>query len=126
MWEERSCRQTREWQHWGSGCYNYKCENGRLHILVLNYTFECFYKNQVLNINLLSDGWLHKGAIICPSCNEICGQEFKNRGETCKIQEEAPPPANHYHRDRLPCTGNNFHLNTVLLFSAILLNMVLR
>lgn len=34
MWEERSCRQTREWQHWGSGCYKYRCENGRLHILV--------------------------------------------------------------------------------------------
>lgn len=34
MWEERSCRQTREWQHWGSGCYRYRCENGRLHIMV--------------------------------------------------------------------------------------------
>lgn len=34
MWEERSCRQTREWQHWGSGCYKYRCDNGRLHILV--------------------------------------------------------------------------------------------
>lgn len=36
MWEERSCRQTREWQHWGSGCYKYRCEKGRLHILVYN------------------------------------------------------------------------------------------
>lgn len=34
MWEERSCRQTREWQHWGSGCYRYKCKDGRLHIIV--------------------------------------------------------------------------------------------
>lgn len=34
MWEERSCHQTREWQHWGSGCYEYKCELGRLHIMV--------------------------------------------------------------------------------------------
>lgn len=34
MWEERNCRQTREWQHWGSGCYKYRCENRRLHILV--------------------------------------------------------------------------------------------
>lgn len=34
MWEERSCHQTREWQHWGSGCYEYKCEHGRLHIMV--------------------------------------------------------------------------------------------
>jgi leishmanolysin-like peptidase len=34
MWEERSCRQMRQWQHWGSGCYGYECQNGRLHILV--------------------------------------------------------------------------------------------
>lgn len=37
MWEERSCRQMRQWQHWGSGCYNYRCQNGRLHILVSFY-----------------------------------------------------------------------------------------
>lgn len=34
MWEERSCGQMRQWQHWGSGCYGYRCQNGRLHILV--------------------------------------------------------------------------------------------
>lgn len=33
-WEERSCNQVRQWQHWGSGCYRYQCEFGRLHILV--------------------------------------------------------------------------------------------
>lgn len=39
MWEERSCHQTREWQHWGSGCYEYKCELGRLHIMVSEQIF---------------------------------------------------------------------------------------
>jgi len=34
MWEERSCNQKRHWQHWGSGCYKYLCDNGLLHILV--------------------------------------------------------------------------------------------
>lgn len=34
MWEERTCKQARQWQHWGSGCYRYKCEVGRLHIIV--------------------------------------------------------------------------------------------
>lgn len=34
MWEERSCRQVRQWQHWGSGCYQYKCVDGRIHIIV--------------------------------------------------------------------------------------------
>lgn len=34
MWEERSCHQKRNWQHWGSGCYKYLCDGGLLHILV--------------------------------------------------------------------------------------------
>ena len=47
MWEERSCQQVRQWQHWGSGCYKYFCEAGRLHIEVLNNTYTCFYPQQV-------------------------------------------------------------------------------
>ena len=35
MWEERTCRQVRQWQHWGSGCYQYTCQSGRLHIIVM-------------------------------------------------------------------------------------------
>jgi len=34
MWEEQTCKQVRQWQHWGSGCYEYICQNGRLHIIV--------------------------------------------------------------------------------------------
>lgn len=34
MWEEKTCRQLRQWMHWGSGCYGYRCQNGRLYILV--------------------------------------------------------------------------------------------
>jgi len=34
MWEEQTCKQVRQWQHWGSGCYEYSCQNGRLHIVV--------------------------------------------------------------------------------------------
>lgn len=26
----------RQWQHWGSGCYKYQCDAGRLHIMVGN------------------------------------------------------------------------------------------
>jgi len=40
--------QVRQWQHWGSGCYKYFCEAGRLHIEVLNNTYTCFYPQQVL------------------------------------------------------------------------------
>lgn len=39
MWEERSCTQSREWQHWGSGCYKFKCKLGRLHIIVNHLAF---------------------------------------------------------------------------------------
>lgn len=34
MWEEKTCKQARQWQHWGSGCYQYSCKHGRLHIIV--------------------------------------------------------------------------------------------
>lgn len=41
MWEERTCKQLRQWQHWGSGCYQYTCEAGRLHIMVSNAASYC-------------------------------------------------------------------------------------
>ena len=40
----------RQWQHWGSGCYNYVCEDNRLHIIVLNSTYTCFYGGQELKV----------------------------------------------------------------------------
>lgn len=102
MWEERGCKQTREWQHWGSGCYNYKCHNGRIHILVANYTYECYYPGQEISIRIFSAGWLHRGALKCPPCRDVCGEEFRARGEHCRVSEEAPP-LNMYPRDELVC-----------------------
>ena len=104
MWEERSCRQTREWQHWGSGCYKYKCENRHLSIIVANYTYVCYYPGQQIYIRIMSGGWLHKGAVICPPCHELCGDYFAEQGEECRIQEEAPP-SNKYPHDNLSCGG---------------------
>lgn len=72
MWEERSCSQVRQWQHWGSGCYNYVCQSGRLHIKVLNHTFTCYYPRQEINISLMDNGWLHTGSLVCPACEEVC------------------------------------------------------
>ena len=51
MWEERSCDQVRQWQHWGSGCYNFNCQDGRLQIVVLNQTYTCFYPGQELKVS---------------------------------------------------------------------------
>ena len=47
------CFQVRQWQHWGSGCYNYVCEDNRLHIIVLNSTYTCFYGGQELKVQSL-------------------------------------------------------------------------
>ncbi|XP_059612345.1 leishmanolysin-like peptidase isoform X1 [Phlebotomus argentipes] len=104
MWEERSCRQTREWQHWGSGCYNYRCEEGRLHIQVYNYSFECYHAGQEISVRIFAGGWLHRGALRCPPCRDVCSEEFASRGEHCRVGEEAPPP-NFYPRDELRCSG---------------------
>ncbi|KAF9821530.1 hypothetical protein SFRURICE_014294 [Spodoptera frugiperda] len=76
VWEQKSCRQIREWQHWGSGCYKYKCESGRLHIVVGNYTYTCYHASQVLQIRIIKKGWLHKGGVVCPPCRELCKEEF--------------------------------------------------
>lgn len=43
MWEEQTCKQVRQWQHWGSGCYEYSCQNGRLHIIVSTYFSNLIY-----------------------------------------------------------------------------------
>ncbi|KAJ3639882.1 hypothetical protein Zmor_003253 [Zophobas morio] len=119
MWEERSCRQMRQWQHWGSGCYGYRCQNGRLHILVDNYSYECFHPNQEISIRIISNGWLHKGAIVCPPCRELCAQEFTLRNESCKGSDEAPP-STAYPRDELKCSSIASRLNKFVILTLFL------
>lgn len=114
MWKENSCKQSRQWQHWGSGCYRYRCENSRLHILVGNYSYECFHANQEITIRIINNGWLHKGSIICPPCREVCAKEFHSRGEVCKIGDESPP-ATAYPRDDLHCGSSVVRINSILI-----------
>ncbi|XP_061381728.1 leishmanolysin-like peptidase isoform X1 [Danaus plexippus] len=118
VWEQKSCRQIREWQHWGSGCYKYKCENGRIHVVVGNYTYTCYFAGQVLQVKIIQKGWLHRGGVVCPPCRELCGEEFKSRSEYCKGGEEAPPP-NLYPNDFLAC-GGSANRAAILLVAAIL------
>ncbi|XP_041983428.1 leishmanolysin-like peptidase isoform X2 [Aricia agestis] len=121
VWEQKSCRQIREWQHWGSGCYKYKCESGRLHIVVGNYTYTCYFAGQVVQVRVLQAGWLHRGGVVCPPCREICAQEFASRNEYCKIGEEAPPP-NLYPKDMLACRAPKL-APAILSGAAILLTL---
>lgn len=72
MWEERTCSQVKQWQHWGSGCYQYSCREGRLYLEVANHTFTCFYTDQEIKIQLFVNDWLHIGTVVCPPCRELC------------------------------------------------------
>ncbi|XP_043668427.1 leishmanolysin-like peptidase isoform X3 [Vespula pensylvanica] len=126
MWEERTCKLARQWQHWGSGCYQYKCEAGRLHIMVANYTYTCYHAGQEIAIRIIQNGWLHKGALICPPCKDICQAELKARGEWCKPGDEHPP-ATYYHRDNLYCSSaETFGLNIAIIFLIAYLSCVIR
>ena len=104
MWEEKSCSQVRQWQHWGSGCYQYQCQEGRLHMSVLNHTFTCFYPGQEIDVSLLHNNWLHTGSLVCPSCGEVCGEEFRGRGEKCR-PGVLPPRTFYYPEHVLTCGG---------------------
>ncbi|XP_044018752.1 leishmanolysin-like peptidase isoform X2 [Aphidius gifuensis] len=125
MWEERTCKQARQWQHWGSGCYQYSCKHGRLHIIVSNYTYTCYHAGQELAIRIMQNDWLHKGAIKCPSCKDICQAEFHARGEWCKPSEEDPPPTV-YHRDNLICANAHVFSSSLIIISITSLILISR
>ncbi|CAL8120069.1 unnamed protein product [Orchesella dallaii] len=100
MWEERSCHQKRHWQHWGSGCYKYHCEDGLLHILVTNRTFTCSYTGQEIKIQLLANGWLHRGGIKCPSCESFCN-DCSGVASSYELNNDEFP------QDNLQCSSSN-------------------
>ncbi|CAL4093643.1 unnamed protein product, partial [Meganyctiphanes norvegica] len=99
-WTERTCHHLRQWQHWGSGCYQYMCVDGYLHIIVANHTYTCYHANQVINISIFHNDWLHEGAIVCPDCEEICEEE----NMVCRRGTE-PPKSAEYYRDQLVCSS---------------------
>lgn len=127
MWEEMNCEQVRQWQHWGSGCYKYHCEKGRLHIEVMNYSFTCFYPSQQIQVSLLAHSWLHTGSLVCPPCEEVCGAEFRKKDEKCR-PGVVPPKMYQYHYDSMTCGApkgptrvENLYLVTSILVLAIML-----
>ena len=67
MWEERSCSQVRQWQHWGSGCYNYLCEQRRLHIVILNHTYTCYFPGQEIQVSITENLLLKHDSSRCCS-----------------------------------------------------------
>lgn len=125
MWEERSCLQVRQWQHWGSGCYQYYCgEDGRLKINVMGRNFTCFYPQQEIPISLLSNDWLHKGAVVCPDCAEVCAEEYRLNGGGKCAGGVLPPKGYVYPMDDLTCSGSVASFSALMTF-LIVLNVVL-
>ena len=141
MWEERTCTQVRQWQHWGSGCYEYSCADGRIVMHINNQTFTCLYKGQEVKIQLYANDWLHIGTVVCPSCQQLCsldpetGGPFKCKPDVVKSKASslttsslvASPSPVLYHKDYLKCgslsLNNNYLTSVILTFLLLPLSM---
>lgn len=71
-WEQRSCVYKRHWHHFGAGCYKYQCLNGHVVVMVGNYSYPCYYPNQLVTIQQQVDQWLYNGTLLCPACAHVC------------------------------------------------------
>lgn len=96
MWEERNCYEIRQWQHWGSGCYQYRCFDGLVHVLINNQTFTCLHENHEIKIQLFFGNWLHRGTIVCPKCSELCEACKQLDNETVAELKKREKPAKQY------------------------------
>lgn len=77
-----------------------------LRIQVSNHTYTCYFPGQELVIRLVANGWLHKGVIVCPACEELCdGDSFGDTGDKCKPPSDIPLSVPPYHREQLACGG---------------------
>jgi len=90
-WEQKSCTMLKQWSRYGSGCYNYECEGGRLNIIIRNVSFPCYEYGQRVLVQLKkesSDGlWLHDGKVTCPDCNAFC-EDCSQQGRALKDHDE--------------------------------------
>ncbi|XP_022659572.1 leishmanolysin-like peptidase isoform X2 [Varroa jacobsoni] len=76
-WKESTCEQVRHWQSWGSACYQYRCHDGLLEIILSsNASIRCLYNGQKSYVRIVDeDAWLHTSHIVCPACEELCSPE---------------------------------------------------
>jgi leishmanolysin-like peptidase len=62
----------------------------------------------------MANSWLHTGSLVCPSCQDVCGEQFAAQGQRCK--PGVLPPKNHvYYEEGLPCSAPK-HLASILVF----------
>lgn len=88
-WNQKSCNAMKQWRRYGAGCYNYRCEEGRVHIVVRNVSLACDLDGQEMDVRLNKGKWLHEGTLVCPKCSDYCGAENCDPSQKSSAEELA-------------------------------------
>jgi len=79
LWDQESCSIIKQWHRYGAGCYDYRCKDGKVNIIVSKGQRKeeiiCDKAGQNISVALKEGEFLHMGAIICPGCIEMCGEK---------------------------------------------------
>uniref|UniRef100_A0A0N4ZY23 Leishmanolysin-like peptidase n=1 Tax=Parastrongyloides trichosuri TaxID=131310 RepID=A0A0N4ZY23_PARTI len=123
-WARKKCDERLPFYQSMAGCYEYKCEDGMIHISVFNSSifYPCYHANQLIYINRIIDGWLIEGTIKCPPCNETCNENdfiksannnlnYNNTEIALKCKEDEKIPGIYVGDQFLdvPCCSNILH-----------------
>ena len=128
QWLAKKGLLTRTMVDWGSGCYKFHCDGGRLRVEVDGTFYSCHHKGQRLDISGTLNDWLVNGSLICPPCEVFCGankgcpQEIKSLSEDVAFAERNKP------KNRNGAIGIAFRSAQLLYFvisRTVLINFVL-
>ncbi|XP_006823915.2 leishmanolysin-like peptidase [Saccoglossus kowalevskii] len=120
-WIKQQCNLISTQHQWGSGCYKHFCDADRGLVLQLgDEEYQCFYKDQILFIRIEHNDALHEGSLVCPSCQEVCGDQI-----VCPVEELNPPPDNRTSKVYvIPCVAGATMISDSL-FSSIFRTILL-
>ena len=63
--------------------FQYQCTREGLAISIIDTSYPCYHANQVIEVQVATDTYVHMGKLICPPCEELCGEQ-------CPFDREAP------------------------------------
>ncbi len=120
-WTQASCSRTVTALDWGSGCYSHVCTIEGFVLSISGQSYPCQFAGQTLVIAVIHGGLLHKGSIICPACEDLCGSSCPLVGSkyfyNSSISEKS--------QNVLVCSSINLHQNFgILVLQIILLSML--
>ncbi|XP_019850941.1 PREDICTED: leishmanolysin-like peptidase [Amphimedon queenslandica] len=78
---------------YSAGCYEYQCSNSVVTIMIFGQSYTCSRAGQVIQVDQTADGVRYRGGIVCPSCVEICYDDFENCPEAAELYGEFASPA---------------------------------